>query len=286
MFTPTGFFKPAAVRFDPTLDGTLSLAYHWDWTDSSTMTLDGTDVDDITDKVQSITLDSFSTVAGSGTSDATFSTDKTVFSGDSAYYNPNGGVSWVPDELMGDQDFTVVLLCTTDFSSFPSNSIIAPWQISGKQSDDDNGHNNTRMTQFYPGYDPYSNPDCSTTGDYYYSIMRFDGGFTGQKQRYDQTTGEAERNMYTYINDYSNTDIAVNLNNNTICSRSEIFTFPEGATSRAGMVIGARSEGNVASGGSIDGEWYGDMYHVLVYSSALSQTNINDLYTEWVTSYS
>src|SRR5210317_2299006 len=118
MFTPTGFFAPEGGGFDPTLNGTLSLAYHWDWTDSSTMTLTGTDVDDITDKVGSITLDSFSTVAGSGTSDATFSTDKTVFSGDSAYFNPNGGVSWVPDEMMGDQDFTVVLLCTTDYSSF------------------------------------------------------------------------------------------------------------------------------------------------------------------------
>lgn len=285
MFTPTGFFRtPAPTGFDPTLGGTLSLAYHWDWTDSSTMTLTGTDVDDITDKVGSITLDSFSTVAGSGTSDATFSTDKTVFSGASAYFNPNGGVSWVPDEMMGDQDFTIVLLCTTDYSSFPGSSIIAPWHISGRQTDDANGHNNMRITQFSPGYDPYSNPICDPSGegtDYYFAIMRFDGGWTGKKQYFQQTLAETAGNMVTFVYDYTNTDISINLNNYDLCTANEVFTLPEGATSRAGMVIGARSEGNVSGGGSIDGEWYGDMYHTLVYSTALTQTEVNDLYNAW-----
>lgn len=287
MFTPTGFFAPAAGGFDPTLGGTLSLAYHWDWTDSSTMTLTGTDVDDITDKVGSITLDSFSTVAGSGTSDATFSTDKTVFSGDSAYYNPNGGVSWIPDEMMGDQDFTVVLLCTTDYSSFPTSDpgrIVSPFQLSGAQSDDTSGHNNTRMTQFAPTYDPYFLSECDPTGvgtDYDYAIMRFDGGWTGKKQIFNQTDAEAAGNMYTFVYDYTNTDLSVNVNNYTLCTTNEIFSFPEGSTSRAGVVVGARSEANVTAGGSIDGQWYGDMYHTLVYSTALTQTEVNNLYNAW-----
>ena len=286
MFTPIGFFA-AEGGFDPTLGGTLSLAYHWDWTDSSTMTLTGTDVDDITDKVGSITLDSFSTVAGSGTSDATFSTDKTVFSGDSAYFNPNGGVSWIPDEMMGDQDFTVVLLCTTDYSSFsPTDptSIVGLVDIRGAQTGNSNGHNSLRITQFYPGYDPYSLSSCDPTGvgtDYDFAVQRFDGGWTGKKQIFNQTDAEAAGKMITMVYDYTNTDISIGVNNYTLCTTNDIFSFPEGSTSKAGVVIGSRADENVSVGGGIDGQWHGDMYHTLVYSTALTQTEVNNLYNAW-----
>ena len=55
MFVPIGFFA-AAGEFDPSLGGSLSTLYWWDFTDSSTMTLTGTDIDDITDKYSSYVL--------------------------------------------------------------------------------------------------------------------------------------------------------------------------------------------------------------------------------------
>ena len=51
MFTPIGFFAPQVTGFDPTLGGTLTPAYWWDFTDSSTMTLTSTTVNTITDKI-------------------------------------------------------------------------------------------------------------------------------------------------------------------------------------------------------------------------------------------
>ena len=277
MFTPTGFFKPAAATsFDPSLGGTLSVAYHWDWSDSSTMTLSGTDVDDITDKIAGETLTSFSTVAGSGTSDATFSTNKTVFAGNSAYYNTT---DWIPDEIAGNQDYSVVLLCTTDYSSFPGSSIIAPWHIAGSRPDG-YGYKNMRMTQFSVGYDPYSLSSCRS-GTYYAAIMRFNSPWYGVKQMNVQSVAEGAGAMYTFLHDYTNTDLSVTINDNTKCTTNSFFSFPAGTSGYAGMMVGARSEGTVATGGSIDGEWYGDMYHTIIYPSVLSDANISDIYSAW-----
>ena len=267
MFTPIGFFKaPSATSFDPTLGGTLSLAYHWDFTDSSTMTLSGTDVDTITDKVGSIEL---SVYAGSP---ATFNGTTTVFSGAGSYYKED---NWVPDEMTTISDFTVVQICTTDFNSFPASKIIAPWNLQGTRVDSW-GQRNLRMTVFTPGYDPYSMPSCDPTGEsgtYYFAWQRFDGGWTGKKQRFLEDVAIEAGNMITMTHDYTNTDLGITLNNYDLCIGNDIWTVPDQSSGK-GFEIGTRE-------GGADGRWYGDMYHTMVYPTILTQIEINDLYAAW-----
>lgn len=268
MFTPIGFFKaPSATTFDPSLGGTLDIAYHWDFTDSSTMGLSGTDVTTITDKLQSIQL----SVLGAN-SPATFNGSATVFGGASSYYKED---NWVPDEMTTISDFTVVQICTTDFNSFPANKIITPWAMKGTRGDGW-GHNNLRMVTFTPGYDPYFNPSCDpleSGGTYYFTWQRFDGGWTGKKQIFQEDIAIEAGNMITMIHDYTNTDLAITLNNYELCLGNDFWSVPDQSSGK-GFEIGSRE-------GGLDGWWYGDMYHTMVYNGALLQEQVDALYAAW-----
>jgi hypothetical protein len=270
MFTPIGFFAPQAGGgdgFDVTLGGTLTVAYHWDFTDSSTMTLSGTDLDDITDKVGSITLQLLTPQTNITATKATFASGKTTFAGLSAYYNT---ANWVPDEMKNNGDWTVVQFSRNDFSALPLSRIIAPWGLAGTRGDSQ-GHNNVRQTQFSPSYDPYGMSTC-LSGTYYFAAQRFDSGWTGTKQAFTGTPAQADKNMVTFVYDYTNTDISVTVNDNTLCTANDSFGTPQYGGN--GFQIGGRdSDGN--------GNWHGDMYHTIVYPFAMSQTNVDDLYASW-----
>tara|TARA_R110000803_G_scaffold185668_1_gene248032 strand:- start:1051 stop:1863 length:813 start_codon:yes stop_codon:yes gene_type:complete len=266
MFTPIGFFSPQGGSFDPTLGGTLSVNYHWDFTDSSTMTLSGTDVTDITDKVGSITLLPNSNAP---TTPAVFATDRTLFNASAAYAQSTTNL--VPPGMERNDDFTVVYFAQNDFDALGTNAIIAPWDLQGGTTV--NQAQQIRPTQFYPGYDPYSMPSCGT-GTYYFSIQRFDGGWTGKKQKHIQAVAQADKNMVTVTYNYTGTQLGITVNDNTLCTISD--TFFNANQTGDGFIIGGRQ------GTGTGVRWYGEMYHTIVYPSVLSQTNINDLYASWV----
>ena len=268
MFTPIGFFAPqgGGGGFDVTLGGTLSVAYHWDFTDSSTMTLSGTDVTAITDKVGSITL---LPTAQSPTTPAVFAGDRTLFAASALYRQST--INLVPPGMERNDDFTVVYFAQNDFDALGANAIIAPWDLQGGTTV--NQAQQIRPTQFVPNYDPYSMPSCGT-GTYYFSIQRFQGGWTGIKQKHIQAVAQADKNMVTVTYDFTATQIGVTLNNNTLCKISDAFS--NASQSGPGFIIGGRD----GTGTSV--RWYGDMYHTIVYSSVLTQPNIDDLYASWV----
>ena len=272
MFTPIGFFAPqGGGSFDITLGGTLTAALHWDFTDSSTMTLSGTDVDDITDKVGSETLVLRPTQFNGTPAPATFATDKTTFTGTGVYYKTD---NWIPDSMKSDVDFTVVNFALNDFDALGASLIVAPWGMAGTRGDG-KGHNSFRPTQFTPGYDPYSIPTCAGfTGTYYFSIQRFQSGWTGKKQTFVQSVAQADKNMLTSIYDVTGQEISTTLNNNTLCTVSDSISTSY-QSSGGGFNIGGRDV-------DYNGNWHGQMYHTIVYTSVLSQTNINDLYASWV----
>ena len=268
MFTPIGFFAPSGGVFDVTLGGTLTAAYHWDFTDSSTMSLTGNALDSITDKIGSTTLSFVSSQTNITPVKANFATDKTTFAGLSVYNNTS---NWVPDEMKSDVDFTVVQFSQNDFSALGASHIIAPWGMIGTRGDG-KGHNNLRQTQFSPSYDPYSMPTC-LSGTYYFAAQRWDSGWTGTKQAFTSSPAQDDKNMVTLIYDYTNTDLHVTLNDNTLCTVNESFSSVQ--ASGNGFQIGGRDTDGY-------GNWHGDMYHTIVYSQLLSQTNIDDLYASWV----
>ena len=272
MFVPIGFMSPqgGSGGFDVTLGGTLSVSLHWDFTDSSTMTLSGTDLTNITDKVGSETLVLRPTQANGTPAPATFATDKTTFTGTGLYWKE---LNWIPDSMRGTQDFTVVQFLLNDFDALPASRIVAPWSIEGTRVDNE-GQKPLRPTQFTPNYDPYSLPTCAGfSGTYYFGIQRFDSGWTGIKQRFLQATAQADKNMLTVTYDKSNTDIGTTLNNNTLCITNDSFIGAQQAG--AGLVIGGRDS-------DYNGNWNGYMYHTIVYPFVFSQTNVNDLYASWV----
>tara|TARA_R110000822_G_C15203750_1_gene482639 strand:+ start:102 stop:938 length:837 start_codon:yes stop_codon:yes gene_type:complete len=274
MFVPIGFMSPqggGGGGFDVTLGGTLSVSLHWDFTDSSTMTLSGTDLTDITDKVGSETLVLRPTQYNGTPAPATFASDKTIFTGTGIYYKAD---NWIPDSMKSDVDFSVVHFALNDFDALAASRIVGPWGLIGTRVDG-KGHNNLRPTQFTPGYDPYSQPSC-LTGTYYFSAQRFQSGWTGTKQRFVQAVAQADKNMCTYIYNVTGApqNLSVTLNNNTLCTISDtISTSYQGAG--AGFNIGGRDV-------DYNGNWYGYMYHTIVYPFVLSQTNIDDLYASWV----
>ena len=271
MFTPIGFFaSQAGGEFDPTLGGALTVAYHWDFTDSSTMTLTGTDLDTITDKVGSITMTALTSQANITNEPATFDGTKTIFNRLNAY---NNTANWVPDDMAANTNWTVVQFATHDFDSLPSSTIIAPWGMAGTRGDG-KGHNNVRPTQFTPSYDPYSMTSC-LTGTYYFAAQRFDSGWTGTKQRFDSATAQAAKNMTTFLFDYTNTDISITLNDNTLCTIGDAFSATNQGSGNGFQIGGRDTDGN--------GNWKGDMYHTVVYPTVLTQTNIDNLYDYWVT---
>lgn len=264
MFTPIGFFAPSAAGFDPSLGGTLSVAYWWDFTDSSTMSLTGTDVDSITDKQGSITMTPYT-----GTTKATFDGTKTTFAGNATYYNTS---NWVPSVMYRSADFTVVQLLTT--TSWPTTDFANPWSLIGNASG--NGHNNFRIS-LSDGYDPYTGKECSYGGVYYHNLQRWSSGWQRVRQSWDSITAQQVGNMITSVHtpsDPSSEYYHVSLNNSTYCKYNMSLTTFEQAG--GGFTIGGAVEGT----GNVR-RWTGDLYHTIVYSQALTQTNKDDLYTAW-----
>ena len=267
MFVPVGYFAPSAAGFDPTLGGTLSVAYHWDFTDSSTMTLSGTDLDGITDKVGSITMTPYT-----GTTKATFDGTRCTFAGaggSSAYYNTT---NWVPSVLYRGADFTIVQMMRN--TTWPATTFQNPWSLIGNAGG--NGHNNLRCTVSY-NYDPYSGTSCSHGGSYYHKIERWSSGWQRIRQDWDQTSAEQDKNMLTSVHSPSQINghrYQIALNDSTYCSSSPSITIYEQAG--GGFTIGGAVEGTNNARG-----WSGHMYHTIVYSQVLTQTNKDDLYTAW-----
>ena len=267
MFVPVGFFAPSAAGFDPTLGGTLSVAYHWDFTDSSTMTLSGTDLDGITDKVGSITMTPYT-----GTTKATFDGTKTTFAGcggSSAYYNTT---NWIPSVLYRGADFTIVQMMKT--TCWPTSGQTTPWSMVGNASG--NGHNNFRMA-FSDGWDVYAGTSCYLGGSYYHWLGRWSSGWKKVRQEWDSTTAQQDKNMVTSVHSPSQVNgyrYQISLNDSTYCNDNNAITTSE--QSGGGFTIGGSVEGTGNNRG-----WSGDMYHTIVYSQVLTQTNKDDLYTAW-----
>ena len=80
--------------------------------------------------------------------------------------------------------------------------------------------------------------------------------------------------MLTSIYDVTGQEISTTLNNNTLCTVSDSISTSY-QSSGGGFNIGGRDV-------DYNGNWHGQMYHTIVYTSVLSQTNINDLYASWV----
>jgi len=272
MFTPIGFFAPSAAGFDPTLGGTLSVAYHWDFTDSSTMTLSGTDLDNITDKVGSITMQPYT-----GTNKATFDGTKCIWSSptntNGAYYNTT---NWIPTEMYRGADFTIVQMLTN--TSWPVGTTIQnPWSLIGNASG--NGHNNLRMAVHSPGYDPYPGGACPLGGNYYYWLGRWSSGWRRIRQEWDGTTAQQVKNMVTSVHSPSQVNgyrYQISLNDSTYCDANDSITTAEQAG--GGFTIGGAVEGT-----SNSRAWTGDLYHTVVYDQVLTETEKDDLYTAWST---
>jgi hypothetical protein len=232
------------------------------------MTLSGTNVSDITDKVGSITL---LPTTQAPTTPAVFAGNRTLFAASAIYRQ--SATNLIPAGMLRNDNFTVVYFGQNDFDALGANAIIAPWELAGGSTL--NQSQQIRPTQFTPNYDPYFMTSC-LTGTYFFSAQRFEqvGSWTGKKQIFDSITAQADKNMVTYTYNFSGAEIGINVNDNILCTIGDSFTNQN--QTGAGFIIGGRD------GTGVGTRWYGQMYHVIVYPFVFSQTNINDLYASWV----
>jgi hypothetical protein len=272
MFTPIGFFAPqGAAGFDPSLGGTLSTLYWWDFTDSSTMTLSGTDIDDITDKYGSLVMEDMAE-AGASAPQWDSVNEWAVFDGG----NPGPGLwlgsSTLPSGMTNTDTFTIVGIGKS-YDSANSFGIMY-----GLQTTVGNGFGSLSMN--YWGSDPpvsYSNQLCTTHGTGRATLIRWFE--SGNKTIYTKlSSGEIEAmNMLTLGHDGSGGAKTVYLGYNDAnyddaqCSRSMIIA----KSGTSGFHIG-----NAFSSG---GPAKMHLRHVIVYDQLLSDAQKNALWAAYET---
>jgi len=257
MFTPIGFFAPSAAGFDPTLGGTLSVAYHWDFTDSSTMTLTGTDVTDITDKVSSYTLTSY------GTNDPVLG-DGFVTFGNGLATSIRSGVNSLPSGMFSNNTFTI-----TVYHHMTTGNTQGLFTLQSNETNGWRGPTYGGYRDSMPGtWDPQL---CDNHGTGTNVMFRYFG--TSNKSKYSSLTNVQAQTKGLMGFGYDTTDGYLMYDNGTeetYCSRA----FVNSTSTGDGFAV------------SIDTANTVNYYHIVVHDQLLNSTQMNDLYDAFIATQS
>jgi len=265
----------AAAGFDPTLGGTLSPYYWFDFTDSSTMVFSsGVNISTITSKGSNTGNLS---ARSNQTTNPTYQTTYSSFAGGSG---ANSGLqildSSLPAELNND-DFTIILLANVDMSQanslnnrplsyiVPSGTMTSPvqWDIfpaydtipnfpQTKNIDTGVQGNPANTPNMYGGY--YNAAD-------YYNHKNFTNGTT-------ETGWNAM--MLRYTASTKKQEFGLALDSSNLLEMNSVMQTYESSTG-TGLTLGARALSSQTDGADMD------VAHLIYYGSKLTDTNIDDI---------
>ena len=258
---------PAAgpAGFDPTLGGTLTQLDHWyDFTDSATMTLTGTQVDAISSKGNAASFD-----ISSRTGTVTYNTTYTSFATLSYLYR-TATLPTTIQNITGDQ--TVVTIASYDSTGVSADSRTT-WGLLGYFNDRNFGWFTNNDSSGVRSQTTAAGTGAPTLGFY-----DWNGGNYG-------TVWKGVSHSTTYMFGLKSTWSG---STNTVISSLDGAAFA-GSKSKAMInrnqtqraTIGAR--GNISLSSNFSNNPM-QLYHILIYNEALSDANIADLYTNWISS--
>ena len=271
MYTPFAFYAAEEVApappagFDPTLGGTLTQLDHWyDFTDSSTMTLAGTQIDNITSKGNAASFD-LDTRSGTVTYNTTYTTFDSL-----AYLSRTATLPSTIQNITSDQ--TIFTIASYEIGPFGSGDTRTTFGMRGWFDDRNIGWFTQSDLSSVRNQTLAAGSGTPTLGMY-----DWNGGNYG-------TVWKGVSFSTTYMFALKSTwPVSTS---NTVISSLNGAAFA-GSNTKTGManrsrpnraIVGARASNN----GYADCPM--DIYHVLIYNQALSDTNISDLYTNWITS--
>jgi len=262
MFTPIGYFAAAApTAFDPSLGGTLTVNHWWDFTDSSTMTLSGTNITSISDKQGSYNV---TTAWNSG---PTFVDEATGARFDNAGLSET---SALPSTLAAGAtapDLTWVIISTPDVTG--NLMRLVGIRSTGTYGRDDFQPMTTAGSKLWGAV---INSNNGGSGAYYVVAHDWDG--SDYASGYQGVTLGVEQvwSLRTYWSGTTNT-FDVSLDGRAYGGAKSDTNGNTGPSD--GLTFGARFHT------AYQNPYYGYMKHVLVYNGQLSDANISDIYTAW-----
>jgi hypothetical protein len=249
MFTPIGFFAPqGAAGFDPSLGGTLSVKYHWDFGDSSTMTLSGTDILDITDKKSSYTLTSY------GTQDPTLSDGYAQFGLGSVSTAMRSGANSLPPGMFSNNTFTICVFSQI-VGSFTDQGL---WNLQSNQTNGWRGATFGGWRTSMPGsWDPQL---CNNYGSNAHVMMRWFGTSNQSKYSTYNTSVGSQLSLVGFGYDTTNAYLLCDADgiSPTYCSRAFVNSTSTGDgfyVSVADTVV--------------------NYYHIVVYDQLIDSTEMS-----------
>ena len=258
---------PAAgpAGFDPTLGGTLTQLDHWyDFTDSATMTLTGTQVDAISSKGNAASFD-----ITSRTGTVTYNTTYTSFA-TLSYLQRQTTLPATIQNTTGDQ--TVVTIASYADTGV-SGDIRTTWGLNGYFDDRNYGWmTNSDLSGVR------SQVTAAGTGVPTLGFYDWNGGNYG-------TVWKGVSHSTTYM--FALKSTWPTSTSNTVISSLDGAAFA-GSNTKTGMANrGKTPRATIGTRPNLAGN-YGDLpmelYHILIYNEALSDANIADLYTNWSSS--
>ena len=254
MFTPVGFYAAAGGGFDPTLGGTLSVKYHWDFTDSSTMTLSGTDVTAITDKVNSYVLNSYLA------SDPQLNTGYVRLASSAGL---RSGLNNIPPGMFSNNTFTM-----TAFTKL-TGGMPAGINLLSLQSNQTNGWRGDTRLGYRTSMPGTWTPElCDNFGSGTNIHIRWYGPTVKNDSKYSSLTTTQALQQSVAGFGYNTTDAYLLYDNGseeTYCNRS----FEPSTDTGNGFYI---SNGNPETL---------DYYHIVVHDELISSADMNALYDAW-----
>lgn len=282
MFIPFGFYKApaAAAGFDPESFG--SLYYWWDFTDSSTMTLNGSNVlSQITSKAARTSANStLDAVDGSPTFES--AAEGTYFNNTAAIANASSaGTGGNLDTLSNSADATVIIITKlVSLTNAGSNVDDMLWSFAGTGADDLSFLVSGRTSNWG------SNTICSTdnaissTYNRQLSLRDWNSGDKWGTRTYTSTQIPADDTTFQMITcgvDYTGGLTAqIARNDQTLCSAQLTTSAQRDNTgSNRGFKINARSR----SGATFTADQ--NIQHVLIYDGLLNNATITNIYNSW-----
>ena len=257
--------EPQPTGFDPTLGGTLTVNHWWDFTDSSTMVLSGTNVTSISDKQGSYDV---TTAWNSGPEFVDAATGTT--------FNNSGlsSTTTPPSTLAAGNGNTPDLTWVVIFK--PNSSATVLNRVVGINTNGSYGLNDYQPSAFHNSvnvWSPTQNTNNGGSGGAYFMTHDWDGADYASGYQGITLTNEHFWSTRTYWSGTTNTlDVSYN-GLGYGGAKSDVYG---NAGVRDEFVFGARD----ISGG-YQNPFYGDMKHVIVYNGKLTDANISDLYTAW-----
>ncbi len=288
LIKPYGFLgsgeAPAAPGWDPTDGGSFSVAHHWDFTDTSTMTLSGTGVSgsnvaDITDKVGGITMTPVDGPSGNAlkittTGSYNATAGATYLSGSPYQYQNGGSYNWLPSTMGTNQNFSCVMIAgSEDWARYSTNTQRVFWYA---RSNDSNGYDN--LLNFYYAWISVNN--ClETAPGIDIGLGVYQSGWGTPVSQKHGTTPDTMTAPGVYQMSYasSGTTYLMTFNDWSPCT---LVRSTSATAAGEGLCIGGGPIGVNEKNG-----FEGLIYHFVVYDQTFAEQDFIDVYNSWDTFY-